>query len=95
MTMRYLGIGMRINNFVHETSDISRNNREAAAVENCPEYIPALVEGYKKLMAPEHLSDWTNYEIKNEWTPIPDRTGHPMEDDCSIPRYNIFGIRVQ
>ena len=53
----------------------------------------ALVEGYKKLMAPEHLSGWANYEVKNEWVPIPDRTGHPDEDDNTIPQYSYMGFR--
>ena len=55
MTFRYGGVGMRINNAVHEHSDVSRNERESIAIDSSPEYIPALVDGYKKLMAPDHL----------------------------------------
>ena len=39
-TFRYFGLGQRLNNWQKETSEISRAEREAAAVENCAEYIP-------------------------------------------------------
>lgn len=85
---------MRINNYFHEKSDTDRHTRETAAIENCPEYIPALVDGYKKLMAPEHLSGWANYEVADEWIPIPDRTGHPNEDNFTVPTYSYLGLRT-
>ncbi|CAG5112567.1 Oidioi.mRNA.OKI2018_I69.chr2.g6765.t1.cds [Oikopleura dioica] len=69
-TQRYLGIGQRINNFALERSMENRAAREEAALTESAEYVPALVQGYKKLMAPENLSSWANYEPKNEWKPI-------------------------
>jgi len=69
-TQRYLGIGQRINNFALERSMENRAAREEVALTESPEYVPALVQGYKKLMAPENLSSWANYEPKNEWKPI-------------------------
>merc|ERR1712130_498641 len=93
-TQRYGGIGMRINNFFHHQSDVSRSEREAIATADCPDYIPALVDGYRKLMPPTHLDGWANYEVKDEWTPIPERTGHPNEDDHTIPHYSLNGFRT-
>ena len=69
-TFRYFGVGMRINNYQHANSDESRAAREEIAIRECEEYAPALVEGYRKLMAPGHLNQWSNYEVKDEWKPI-------------------------
>jgi len=69
-TFRYFGGGQRVQNFVKGTSESNRAAREAAAVENCEEYVPALLEGYSKLQAPANLAAWTNYEPRNEWKKI-------------------------
>jgi hypothetical protein len=69
-TFRFFGLGQRLNNWQKETSEISRAEREADAIQNCSEYIPALVAGYSKLESPAHLGAWANFEPKNEWKPI-------------------------
>merc|ERR1712168_149592 len=69
-TFRWLGVGSMVNNLQKEHSETKRAAREADAIENCAEYVPALVAGYQKLQAPSNLDAWTNYEPKNEWKKI-------------------------
>jgi len=69
-TLRWFGAGQRVNNAVRSMHEADRAAREAAAIENSEAYIPALVEGYSKLSAPEHLAAWSNYEPQNEWKKI-------------------------
>merc|ERR1711962_23996 len=69
-TFRWFGVGSMVNNLQKEYSESKRAAREADAIENCAEYIPALLAGYQKLQAPSNLDAWTNYEPKNEWKKI-------------------------
>jgi hypothetical protein len=54
-------------------SNAARCAREEAAIYNSPHYVPALLEGYQKLMPPARLSgpnSWAEYDPSNDWKPI-------------------------